>query len=66
VFMADCAFLQQSGMFAIGQELSFACALTPNEAPMIARISMKLVNRVRMSVENIVSSLIECQRTGER
>jgi hypothetical protein len=48
VLLADCAFLQQSGMLAIGQEPSSACALTPIAALKRAKISMELVNHFRM------------------
>ena len=48
VLLADCAFLQQSGMFDIGQEPSSACALTPIAALKRAMISVELVNHFRM------------------
>ena len=48
VLLADCAFLQQSGMLAIGQDPSSACALTPIAALARATISMELVNHFRI------------------
>jgi len=48
VLLADCAFLQQSGILPIGQEPWSACALTPIAALVRAMISMELVNHFRM------------------
>jgi hypothetical protein len=48
LLLADCAFLQQSGMLAIGQEPSSACALIPIAPHAMAMMSIELVNHFRM------------------
>src|SRR5260370_21486973 len=56
--LADCAFLQQSGRFDIGQEPSPRCAPTPTAPPSIAATRVKAVNHFRIAVLNYKYSLL--------
>jgi hypothetical protein len=44
VLLADCAFLQQSGMLVIGHEPSPSCAPTPTAPPSMAATRTIAVN----------------------
>jgi hypothetical protein len=52
-FPPKCAFLQQSGMFVIGQEPSPSCAPTPTAPPSIATTRRKAVNNLRIAAERL-------------
>jgi hypothetical protein len=49
--MSDCAFLQQSGRFDIGQEPSLSCAPTPTAPLAKATTRTKAVNDLRIVEE---------------
>jgi hypothetical protein len=61
VLPADCAFLQQSGMLAIGQEPAPSYAPTPTALPSMAATRMKAVNHLHIVEVTILRGLIECQ-----
>ena len=63
VLLADCAFLQQSGMPAIEPSRSCAPALTaPPRSP---AMRVKTVNHFRIVGMNILRGFVDCQaRTG--
>ena len=66
VLLADCAFLQQSGMLVIGQEPSPSCAPTPTAPPSMTCNKNKAVNQVRIDEVTILRAFTECQATGRR
>jgi hypothetical protein len=52
--LADCAFLQQSGRFDIGQEPSCSCAPTPTAPPSMAATRVKAVSNFRIDVVDYI------------
>jgi hypothetical protein len=57
VLLADCAFLQQSGMLVIGQEPSCSCAPTPTMPPSMATTRVRAVSHFRIDVVNYIDRL---------
>jgi len=55
VLLADCAFLQQSGILAI--EPSPSCAPTPTAPPSMAATRVKTVNHLRILATNYIDVL---------
>jgi hypothetical protein len=62
LLLADCAFLQQSGMFVI--EPSPSCAPTPTAPPSMAAMRVKAVNHFRIDVVTILTDFLTCQASG--
>src|SRR5712671_6032330 len=61
VLLADCAFLQQSGMLAI--EPSPSCALTPIAPPIMAATRRRAVSQLRIDEMTILS--VQMRRQGQ-
>jgi len=61
LLLADCAFLQQSGILVIGQEPSCSCTPAPNAPPSMAAMRANAVSHFRIDVATIWSGLAGCQ-----
>jgi hypothetical protein len=63
LLLADCAFLQQSGMFVI--EPSPSCAPAPTAPPSMAAMRVKAVNHFRIAGTEYKSGTFGCQAVDD-
>jgi hypothetical protein len=63
VLLPECACLQQSGRFDIGQEPSLSCAPTPT-APLNRDTRMNDISHFRIGTLTILSLFFQCQASA--